>query len=55
MKVDTNDKKRISFWISITMNNRLEADSKIYGTTKSDIIRVALLDYYRKADEFARR
>lgn len=50
MRVDVDDKKRISLWISTTMNDRLEHDSEKYGTSKSDIIRVALVDYYRKAD-----
>ena len=50
MRIEVDDKKRISLWISTIMNERLERDSEKYGTSKSDIIRVALVDYYRKAD-----
>ena len=50
MRVEKNDKQRISLWISVVLNERLERDSAKYGVTKSDIIRVAILDYFRKAD-----
>lgn len=44
------DKKRISLWIPTILNERLDYDSKCSGITKSDIIRVALLNYYRGVD-----
>lgn len=44
------DKKRISLWIPTILNTRLDYDSKNSGVTKSDIIRVALLNYYRSID-----
>lgn len=50
MRVEKVDKQRISLWISTTQNDRLERDSVKYGVTKSDIIRVAIMDYFRKVD-----
>lgn len=50
MRVEKEDKQRISLWISTIQNERLERDSAKYGVTKSDIIRVAIMDYFRKAD-----
>lgn len=44
------DKKRISLWIPTILNERLDYDSKCSGVTKSDIVRVALLNYYRGVD-----
>ena len=52
MRVEKENKRRVSLWLSDVMDDRLEQDSKMYGTSKSDIIRVALVDYYRKCDEF---
>ena len=54
MRVKTDEKKRINLWISSIIDERLEMDSQNYGTSKSDIIRVALVDYYRKVDEVAK-
>lgn len=50
MRVNKEDKQRVSLWISTKLNERLECDSEKYGVTKSDIIRVAIVDYLRRAD-----
>ena len=50
MRIEKDWKQRISLWISTIQNERLECDSVRYGVTKSDIIRVAIMDYFRKAD-----
>ncbi|MBR5268094.1 MAG: hypothetical protein IKU20_07875 [Lachnospiraceae bacterium] len=50
MRVEKENKRRLCVMVSDVMDNRLESDSVKYGISKSDIIRVALIDYYRKVD-----
>lgn len=44
------EKKRLSLWISTTLYNRLDSDSKRYGIPKTAIVQTAVANYYRSAD-----
>lgn len=44
------EKKRFSLWLSATVYNRLDSDSKKYGVAKSTIVQTALVNYYRFVD-----
>lgn len=43
-------KSRVSVWIPIALNERLDSDSKNYGVTKTSIITTALFQYYLGID-----
>lgn len=43
----SENKSRVSFWCPNLINERLNADASTYGTTKTDIIISALIQYYK--------
>lgn len=47
-------KCRISLWIPTIVNDRLDADAKTYGITKTSIITTALIRYYSELDSSCR-
>lgn len=46
----SDDKIRFNYSMPAILYERLEADSKVYGVAKSNIVNSALLDYYRVRD-----
>ncbi len=55
-KIYRSERKcRISLWIPTLLNQRLDADAKIYGTTKTMIITNALIHYYSEIDASFRK
>ncbi len=43
-------KARLSFWIPQKFYDRLDADSKRYGITKTAMVQNMILDHYRMLD-----
>lgn len=52
MPQNTNDKIRFNYSMPALLYARLEADSRLYGIAKSNIVNTALLDYYKARDGF---
>ena len=53
--IKREEKKRLSLWISTTLYNRLDSDSKRYGIPKTAIVQTAVTNYYRSADAHMER
>lgn len=44
------EKKRLCLWVPVTLYNRLDSDSLLYGIPKTAIVQTAITNYYRSAD-----
>lgn len=50
MSKASDDKVRFNYSMPALLYARLEADSRLYGIAKSNIVNCALLDYYKTRD-----